>query len=78
MNWTKTSLLMASTIMAGALCSCTEGDKLEPGFIGKNEIIIEGGRMTPEALWAMGRIGSVSPPPDGQMIAYDVSYYSFS
>ena len=26
-------------------------------FIGKQEISIQDGRMTPEALWAMGRIG---------------------
>ena len=60
MNWTKQTLLMATTIMAGALCSCNGSDKLEAGFIGKNEIKIENGRMTPEALWAMGRIGGMS------------------
>ena len=32
--------------------------------------------MTPEALWAMGRIGSVSVSPDEKQIAYTVSYYS--
>ncbi len=69
---------MATTIVAGALCSCTEsGDKkADAPFIGKHEIKIEGGRMTPEALWAMGRIGSMSPSPDGTRIAYGVSYYS--
>ncbi len=78
MNWTKHALLMATTIVAGALCSCTEsGDKkADAPFIGKHEIKIEGGRMTPEALWAMGRIGSMSPSPDGTRIAYGVSYYS--
>ena len=75
MNWTKTSLLMATTVVAGALCSCG-GDKLEAGFIGKNEIKIEGERMTPEALWAMGRIGGMSVSPDNKTIAYGVSYYS--
>ena len=48
MNWTKHTLLMATTVMAGALCSCA--DKLEDGFIGKHEIKIEEGRMTPEAV----------------------------
>ena len=32
--------------------------------------------MTPEALWAMGRIGSVTVSPDERQIAYTVSYYS--
>ena len=71
MNWTKHTLLMATTIVAGALCSCTDSGekKTDVSFIGKHEIKIEGGRMTPEALWAMGRIGSMSPSPDGKHIA---------
>ena len=32
--------------------------------------------MTPEALWAMGRIGSVEASPDGQHVVYQVGYYS--
>ena len=32
--------------------------------------------MTPEALWAMGRIASVKPSPDGKNIVYQVGYYS--
>ena len=78
MNWFKHTLLMATSIVAGALCSCTDcGDKKSDAtFIGKHEINIEGGRMTPEALWAMGRIGGMSPSPDGTQIAYGVSYYS--
>ena len=69
---------MATTIVAGALGSCTESGekKADTPFIGKHEIKIEGDRMTPEALWAMGRIGGMSPSPDGTRIAYSVSYYS--
>lgn len=47
-----------------------------PSLIGKNEIKIEGQRMTPEALWAMGRIGDFEVSPDGKKIAYTVAYYS--
>ena len=32
--------------------------------------------MTPEALWAMGRIGGFAVSPDGKKIAYTVAYYS--
>ena len=32
--------------------------------------------LTPEALWAMGRIGNVALSPDGQQMVYTVSYYS--
>ena len=45
-------------------------------LIGRSDIRIEGGRLTPEALWAMGRIGGISPSPDNKHIAYTVSYYS--
>ena len=33
-------------------------------------------RMTPEALWAMGRIGGAAASPDGKTVAYQVGYYS--
>ncbi|MGN1375883.1 MAG: alpha/beta fold hydrolase [Prevotella sp.] len=46
------------------------------GFIGKNEIQLTGKLMTPEALWAMGRIGSAQAAPDGKSIVYQVGYYS--
>ena len=72
----------SATIMAAALMlasSCTdikqEGQGYEP-IIGKQEITIKDGRLTPEALWAMGRIGSLSVSPDGKKIAYTVAYYS--
>lgn len=44
--------------------------------IGKQEIRIKDKKLTPEALWAMGRIGSSTVSPDGKQIAYTVSYYS--
>ena len=45
-------------------------------IIGKQEIRIKDKKLTPEALWAMGRIGSSIVSPDGKQIAYTVSYYS--
>ena len=44
--------------------------------IGKSQIALKSDLMTPEVLWAMGRIGSVKASPDGKQIAYTVSYYS--
>ena len=44
--------------------------------IGKSNIKLESRMMTPEALWAMGRIGTVEVSPDGKQIAYQVGYYS--
>lgn len=44
--------------------------------IGKSDIKVESGLMTPEALWAMGRIATATASPDGKQIAYQVGYYS--
>ena len=44
--------------------------------IGKSNIRIEDGVLSPEVLWSMGRIGGVTVSPDGSRIAYQVSYYS--
>ena len=37
-------------------------------MIGKNDITLKTDRMTPEALWAMGRLGSAHASPDGKKI----------
>ena len=63
-------------IMALAVTACTNVTKETEATIGRNEIKLESDRMTPEALWAMGRIGSTAVSSDGHQIAYTVSYYS--
>ncbi len=45
-------------------------------FIGRQTPKIENRTLTPELLWAMGRIGSYDVSPDGRHVAYNVSYYS--
>ena len=60
---------LAVTIMA----SCTKQDEK---LILRSDIQLESDQMTPEALWAMGRIGAYSVSPDGKQVAYQVSYYS--
>ena len=58
----------------GSSSEATKQDDAD--LIGRSDIRIENRRMTPEALWAMGRIGSVTPSPDGKQVAYTVTYYS--
>ena len=74
---------MAALVMTGAAitgCSDTPtGNAPESKaaeIIGKSDIKIENKRLTPEALWAMGRIGAVNVSPDASKILYGVSYYS--
>ena len=56
--------------------ACQTNKEIEKTPITKPQITIEGGRLTPEALWAMGRIGSVHPDEQSGRIAYTISYYS--
>ena len=44
--------------------------------IGKQNIKLTSNLMTPEALWAMGRIGSCEASADGKQIVYQVGYYN--
>ena len=44
--------------------------------IGKQNIKLNSDLMTPEALWAMGRIGAAEANADGTQIVYQVGYYS--
>ena len=73
MKWIQT-MAMAATILFAA-CSNTPKESNRVS-IGKSNPTIENGMLTPEALWAMGRIGSVAVSPDNGKILYSVSYYS--
>ena len=50
--------------------------KAEDVKIGKQNIKLQSELMTPEALWAMGRISSAEASADGKQIVYQVGYYS--
>ena len=65
--------IMAVMALVGASCQKAEEGKAP---ITKPQITIEGGRLTPEGLWAMGRIGSVKSDIETGYLAYTVSYYS--
>lgn len=67
-----------ATILATALSICCSSVNAQENasFIGKSEITLSSDLMTPEALWAMGRIGSAQASPDGKHIIYQVGYYS--
>jgi len=76
MNKITAMTVLSTMLLAGA---CSEGtsnkDKDEP-IIEQAAVKITDGRMTPEALWAMGRIGGMNVSPDGKRIVYSVAFYS--
>ena len=59
------ALIMLGTAKAG-----------ENDVIGKQNIKLKSRMMTPEALWAMGRIGGTEASPNGQKVVYQVGYYN--
>ena len=72
-------MIMATSLLLGACNPATDVNVRETGdknLIGKSDIRIKDGRMTPEALWAMGRIGGMNVSPDGKKVVYTVAYYS--
>ena len=67
-----------SLAIAAIMC-CSSMNSTAQTMIGKTTDINQittGDRMTPEALWAMGRIGGAAASPDGKTIVYQVAYYS--
>ncbi len=68
MNIIKSFAMIAALTMSGNFAHAQ--------MIGKNDIKLASDRMTPEALWAMGRIGGAQPSPDGKQVVYQVGYYS--
>ena len=74
---------MSAVIMAAISCGGSKEPAPAPAtdardslLIQRSDIRIKNRRLTPEALWAMGRIGSVAVSPDADKVAYTVSYYS--
>jgi len=63
------------------LWSCTSSvanpqKDLSTEIIGKPDVKITSDRMTPEVLWAFGRVSGQEVSPDGKTVMYGVSYYS--
>ena len=68
------SVILAAAIAIACCLPTVAQNKVN---IGKNNNIdLRSGLLTPEGLWAMGRIASYSPSPDGKQVVYQVGYYS--
>ncbi len=65
-------LLGLSLLLGG----CGTQEKDSQAIIGKQKVEVKDGILTPEILWAMGRLGEVAVSPDNRHIAYSVRYYS--
>ncbi len=68
--------LLAIGAAALLLTACGSQKESNEVNIQKQTIQLENDQMTPEALWAMSRIGGYQASPDGQHIVFQLGYYS--
>ena len=73
----KTFLLISFLLSMTNMTSANNPASEKKPFIGKNTSVLgQTDLMTPEILWAMGRIGNFCLSPDNEQAVYNVSYYS--
>jgi len=68
--------MIKSLIIAAAALTMSGSFAQAQTMIQKNNIQLSSDLMTPEALWAMGRLSGAAASPDGKQVVYQVSYYS--
>ena len=66
--------LLTLAVIAFMMLGSTKAQETE--VIGKSNIKLNSRMMTPEAMWAMGRIGATEASPNGDEVVYQVGYYS--
>ncbi len=74
------AMALSAPILLSACCNgadkCSTDQNLANMITKHTDFKVPNGRLTPEALWAMGRLGGAQVSPDGKTIVYSVSYYS--
>ena len=70
MNYSKLLIMAGIAMLLGGCAQKQPTEEKQP--ISKPQITLQGDRLTPEALWAMGRIGSVKAG-DSQAPCYNLS-----
>ena len=66
--------MLTATVIAAT--TTTISPVLAQDFIGRQQPVFKSDRMTPEDLWAMGRIGGFKLSHDNSNAVYGVTYYS--
>ena len=75
----KKSILILLTLALFAGWSCIrekQSGETKAPLIAKSIVKVQSDLMSPEVLWAFGRISEPLVSPDKKMILYGVSYYS--
>jgi len=71
-----TMLLLLTSVLFSACEQKEKAKKSDAKIIGKPDLTLTSDRMTPEVLWAFGRVSGHEISPDGNTVLYGVSYYS--
>lgn len=69
-------LLSAVLLLTFSSCQQTQEKEEPKNIIGKHMLTLDSDIMTPEILWAFGRVSDVQISPDKSKILYGVTYYS--
>jgi dipeptidyl aminopeptidase/acylaminoacyl peptidase len=77
----KITFLFGFFLAVVVLSSCQsaqdkQASEADEVIISKPALTLHGDRMSPEALWAIGRVGGHEVSPDGNKILFGVTYYS--
>ena len=73
MNFSK---IMASLVVLSATAACNNSATEEAPIIERPEVKVEDGKLTPELLFALGRVTDPQVSPDGSRILYGIGYES--
>ena len=68
--------MIGTALSLATLTGAVTSESSAQTFIGRQAPTLKSDLMTPEALWAMGRIGSVQANAAGTQAVYAVTYYS--
>ena len=68
--------MIGTALSLATLTGAVTSESSAQTFIGRQTPTLKSDLMTPEALWAMGRIGSVQANASGTQAVYAVTYYS--
>ena len=68
--------MIGTALSLATLTGAVTSESSAQTFIGRQTPTLKSDLMTPEALWAMGRIGSVQANTAGTQAVYAVTYYS--
>jgi dipeptidyl aminopeptidase/acylaminoacyl peptidase len=68
--------ISAALVSCGEQATKKDTQKTDDALIAKAKIEAKDGRITPEILWAFGRLSDAQVSNDGKKVVYGVAYYS--